>query len=844
MLGLRVAYRAHPLERQGVHPDWAIRGCVWAAGWWLGMALAAMPVLAQPVGRVAAPADATDVLEGRPIRRVVFRLLVSGDGKAGEGFPEDLERLIRNNIRTREGSAYARDLVSGDLEILRALGRFEQIEQRVEPLEDGTINLVYLVLPQPIIKDVQSVGNRVVADEDIQKQVSVLIGTPANPATIKNYADSIERVYRSKGYFGVKVGVDREALRQTGTLVFVVREGQRTRVTDVRFEGNVSYRAFELRREIKTTEVSLLDKGLLDESQLDVDVAALVQYYKDRGYLNVRVDRSIRPSPNGREAIVTFLISEGPVFTLRSVRAEYDQGAPVLSPEQLVGLMAIKPGEVYGVTSLQKSVQAIREAYGQMGYMKPEAGVYDRDSFCEIDVTPQEERITERSQVDLVLRIRQGRRFRTGEVIVRGNTSTRQEVIRRQVRVEPDRPLDTTALRETRLRLQQTRLFAEGSVRVTPQPASDEEPDVRDVLVEVDETNTGSIQFGGTVSSDGGVGFRFVMSQRNFDVTDTPETFEELITGQAFRGAGQTFNLELLPGDRIQTFSVGVSEPALFESDYSGSASVYARRRVYRQYDEIRYGTKLSLGRRFGSRWSGSIPLRLESVNLNNIDAGAPVDYFLVEETKVVTSAGLSMQRTTLDRAIRPTKGSMIELSAEQVGALGGDFNFTSLRGEHRLYVPVLEDVLGRRTVLFLNAKAGYIPRRQEAIPTFDRFYLGGQSFRGFGVRGVSPRGVRADTGELGVDPVGGRFMFFYGAEVQQPLYEETIAGVLFVDSGTVDSTVSFENYRVSVGFGVRITIPGLSPVPLAFDFGFPIVKAEGDDERLFTFSIDLPFNR
>ena len=113
---------------------------------------------------------------------------------------------------------------------------------------------------------------------------------------------------------------------------------------------------------------------------------------------------------------------------------------------------------------------------------------------------------------------------------------------------------------------------------------------------------------------------------------------------------------------------------------------------------------------------------------------------------------------------------------------------------------------------------------------------------RGFKFRTVSPKGIRHDTMTQGDDPVGGTWMFFAGTEVQQPLYKDIVSGVVFIDTGTVSDEVSFSEYRVSVGVGIRLFIEPLGPVPLAFDFGFPLLKEDGDDERLFSFSIDLPF--
>ncbi|MBL8964659.1 MAG: BamA/TamA family outer membrane protein, partial [Phycisphaerae bacterium] len=111
-----------------------------------------------------------------------------------------------------------------------------------------------------------------------------------------------------------------------------------------------------------------------------------------------------------------------------------------------------------------------------------------------------------------------------------------------------------------------------------------------------------------------------------------------------------------------------------------------------------------------------------------------------------------------------------------------------------------------------------------------------------FNYRTISPKGIRNDTKTLGDDPVGGTWSFFFGTEILQPLWSEVVAVVGFIDSGTVTNDPGFDQYRVSAGFGVRVYIPGLSPAPLAFDFGFPLVKYYGDRERVFTFSIDIPF--
>jgi outer membrane protein insertion porin family len=500
-----------------------------------------------------------------------------------------------------------------------------------------------------------------------------------------------------------------------------------------------------------------------------------------------------------------------------------------LTPEQVAGLMEIKAGDVYSVDKIRKSVEALQNAYGSMGY-------------TDARINKAELRDVTQPQVDLLMLITEGTRYRTGLIPIQGNDLTQQRVILKQIRLQPDRPLDTTALEETKKALEETRLFAPRSVKLTIQPEDEARPGYRDVLVEVEETNTGSLGFGVGISSDSGIIGSITLNQRNFDILDTPDSWGEFFSGRAFRGAGQHFNITLAPGTETQTYSISLSDPYLFDTDYSGRTSFAYTTREYSDYDEDRLSHFIAFGRRFGDRWNGELTFRASRINIRDIDSDAPVDVFEVEGDNDLTGVGTRFSRVTADSRPRPSTGTKLELGVEQVGALGGDFTFTRLTAEHVLYLPIKEDFLGRRTVLSLSTQVGWIPQDVNDSPTFERFYLGGRSFRGLDFRTVSPKGIQADTGTLGTDPVGGTWSFFTGVEVQQPLWEELISGVVFVDSGTVIDAVGFDNYRVSVGVGIRLYVGQISPVPLAFDFGFPILKEDGDDERLFSFSLDIPF--
>jgi outer membrane protein insertion porin family len=763
----------------------------------------------------------------------------------------DME-LVSAQVRARVGSPLSPEIVRGDVSRLTRLGRFREILAEVTPLDDGSVVLAYRCTPTPIIDDVQAVGNRQITDNELSGEISLLRNTPLDEFQLGSAAARIRKLYRNKGYYNASVQVSQEIVEEKVVVVFTIIEGDRVRITDIRFKGNNAFSPRQLGPNIKSETSGLFETGAIDEEKLDQDVANLVTFYKDRGYLDVRADRELTFAPNGREAIVTFLLSEGQVYTLREVKAAgADPDAPavvagglgkappprVLSAEQIAGLLEIKPGDVYSANKIRKSLDSIRNAYSRMGYV-------------DARVQKFELRDESKPEVDLLLVVDEGRHFKTGVINIAGNDITQRKVILRELdNIRPDRPLDTSGQRrndkfqtEAERRLEESRLFEPGSIKMTVQPERPENPGYRDVLLELKETNTGSFNFGAAVSSDAGVTGLVSLNQRNFAWDDFPDSFGELTSGRAFRGGGQIFNISLAPGTELQTYAISLTDPALFDTDYTGSLVGSYRQREYDEYDEDRLTGRISLGRRFGQRWGGSIAARFENVDIHNIDPDSPVDLFEVEGASVVTGLGANLVRTTVDSRFRATEGSRVELGAERVGVFGGDYEFTKLNAEYQVYFPIYENFLGLKTVMSVKTAAQYIPEGNDEAPVFERYYLGGSSFRGFRYRTISPKGIRNDTMTLGDDPVGGSWSFFAGTEIEQPVFQDVISVVGFIDSGTVTDDIGFDDYRLSAGVGLRFRVPALGPAPLAFDFGFPILKHFGDRERNFSFTIDLPF--
>ncbi|MFK7961790.1 MAG: outer membrane protein assembly factor BamA [Phycisphaerales bacterium] len=781
---------------------------------------------AEAAGQTALPASPGSGNESGLVDRQVIDVIFVG-------LPPELDDLVRNNVRSAAGDPFDPAVVRGDVQRLERLGRFGLIESEAELREDGTVAVTFTLTVQPPVNEVQVVGNKAVSDQDILGVVRQARGGPRDDYLIDRAIRDIRELYVEKGYYLTEVSIDRRLLEEQATLVFRIIEGPRVRIRQITFDGNANLGSKLLRPETKTrTHLLLLRQGVLDETVLAEDRVRLVNFYKQRGYLDVRVDSVVDLSPDNREASVRFLIDEGPRFTLGTLRVENidERGTPlkVFSDRQIAAMIPIKSGDVYSADKVDESLSVLEDAWGTLGYI-------------DVDVRAIPSRTgKDNAVVDLLLVVREGDQWIVGNIEVKDNFLTRDKVIRRLVTLRPGRPFDAVEKRETERRLQRTRYF--GQTRVTEQdPRPDLYPGERDVLIEVSERNTGSINFGAAVGSDAGVFGEFSIQQDNFDLFDLPESFGELLTGRAFRGAGQRFNMTLRPGNELFEYSASLTEPKLFDRDISLSVSGSYRERQFNDFDEERASATIALGRSFGDVWQAGLRLRGESIELSDVQDDAATELLLDRGPDTLTSLGFSLTRTTIGTLTRPGRGSRLELSMDRAGALGGDYNFWRAEADFTVFLTLAEDFLGRKSTLRLNTRAGYIFDADPRVPTYERFYLGGRSFRGFDFRTVSPKGVRIDNGEQ-ADSIGGSWLFFAGAQYEVPLFEEAVTGVLFVDSGTVTDAFGLDDYRVSVGLGVRLYIPQLGPVPIAFDFGFPIRDAFGDEKQVLSFSAELPF--
>ncbi|MEM7782685.1 MAG: BamA/TamA family outer membrane protein [Planctomycetota bacterium] len=353
-----------------------------------------------------------------------------------------------------------------------------------------------------------------------------------------------------------------------------------------------------------------------------------------------------------------------------------------------------------------------------------------------------------------------------------------------------------------------------------------------DLDVYVTETRTGRVNVGGAYNSDNGLVAQFILNESNFDLFRLPKSFRDIVDGTAWRGAGQQFRLELVPGADLERYLVSFSEPYVFGTDYSFNMSAYLFTRQYFDWDEERAGGRFSIGRRLTPDLSITAGLKLESVEIKDprVDTSSQLNAALGTSNLFVYNVGLV--RDTRDNRFQPTEGSYLSLGYSQAF---GDFSFARADIDYRRYRLLKErpDGSGRHTLSF-GTKFGV---SGSSTPIFENYFAGGFStLRGFDFRGAAP----LDGGAR----VGGRFQWLNTIEYMFPITpDDMIKGVVFCDYGTVEQDVELnaDSFRVAPGFGFRIHMPGGGiGAPLAFDFAFPVSTADGDEEQVFSFYLGV----
>jgi outer membrane protein insertion porin family len=821
--------------------------------------------------------------------------LHSGLAPIGEGDSEELtdpivdiaiegndtieSAAIRKLIRSPIGRPPSESQIREDVRALFSTRWFFAVEPRYRRKDAGLV-LVFRVIERPMVETVEFRGNERVKTKYLEKLTGLKNGSPFDVSVNREAAKRIEEHYKSKGFPYTKVTLEKGNRREERDVVFVIDEGPKVIVGSIKFEGNESFAGSLLKTKLslKPAFLGLPFWNKYKPEQLPDDVAALKQYYHCLGYFDVNIEKDVaidedpwNPlSYKAAHAIITYRIQEGPRFQIRNLVLEGNQ---VFTNDELAADLKLRSGDAYNARLMNKDVEAIKERYGHLGR-----------TFASVDPIPRF--LEETGEMDLVYQINEDRVYtiRHINVHIQGDhPHTRESVVRNRILTHPGDLADPKKISMSEQRLK-NQIFdrvgptapraqiakvpekptpnrsqiaqAGGTVRgQSPDPTEnsvllaqvpppqygfgagasdplvqDIPPGQLDIEYYATEAQTGRLSFGVGVNSNSGVVGSIVLEEQNFDITRFPRSFEDVRNGTAFRGAGQQFRLEAVPGNIVSRYLASWTDPYFLDSDFSLGISGFFFQRFYRDWREDRLGGRITVGRQLTQEWSVIGSIRLESVDLSNPSKPTPALLTEALGTSFLSTGRVAIAHDTRDSQFLPANGHYVMAGFEQAF---GEYSYPRFDAEaHQYFTTYSRPDGGGRHILSLGLQAAWTG---DNTPIFERYFAGGfQSLRGFSFRGVSPIDGKVR--------IGGQWMFLGGAEYLIPVTaDETLGVVGFTDFGTVeDSNVSLKNFRLTVGAGLRITIPLMGPAPIAIDWGFPILREDFDDTRIFNFSVGI----
>ncbi len=727
-------------------------------------------------------------------------------------------------VRCREGETFDSRAAEEDIARLAKLEGVEYAYYNTEVV-DNEVRLIYVVVEKNLVRSIAIHGNRAFNDNRLIQELSFRKGDYLDPLAAAKGTESFRQLYLTKGYPFAKVTLDTNKLT-VGQVEYTVEEGTRVRVRKVQFEGNRFLATKELKKVIKTWPTKLMVfPAHFDQEILDADVEKIKEAYQRKAFLNADVTASAQYTTDRKGAIVTFTIAEGPEYKVESLTLKGNQ---FFDETTLLADTKLKQGWAYTPQRGDSDAKAIQAKYRSAGFVDAQVA-HNRSFVGESDV-----------RVEFV--VTEGERYTIGQIEIAGNQEIQDRAVRRILDEEGFRPgqwYNADAARgdgKGSLETLMKRYILASEVSIEPLEATGT---VRDARVNLSEGQTGSIILGAGVSTDSGVLGQLIYDQRNFDIADWPESWDELITGKSFKGAGQRLRASLSPGTEMSSFSVTFTEPYLYDKPMSLDVVGSGYERERESYYEQRLKAYVALEKRYESKWSRGIGIRAENVEVSDLDWDAPREIREVKGDTLLYGIRPYIDKNTTDNRFLPTKGYHFEAGYEQVT---GDYNFGILDATQRWYRTLYEDLAERKTVLETKVHGATI---LGDAPPFEKFYAGGsQSLRGFRYRGVSKRGKQYNPNTPIAnpdkkDPIGSDWILTGSAEVAVPLDSEYLSWLFFVDTGIIDTG----GPRASIGTGIQISIPQwFGPVPMRLEFAAPFLKDDDDDTRVFSFSMGALF--
>ena len=762
---------------------------------------------------------------------VVRSIVVSGNQRIDAD-------TIRNYVSIKPGKAFSSADIDDAVKALFGTGLFSDVQ-----INQSGSSLVIKVSEYQVVNQVLFQGNKKIKDAQLAAAVQMKPRGVYSEAAAEADVEAVKAAYRRIGRDDATVTTQIMDLGDNRVnVVFNVNEGDRTKIASINFIGNHAYSSRRLADLINTKRSGILSfvmrDDIYDEQKLQADQELLRRFYFNHGYADFQVvSAGAELDPVTNQYTITITVDEGARYRFGDVSV--DSSIPEVDAKSLESLVETRKGGVYSAKDVEDSIIALTERVAGSGY-----------AFAE--VTPRGDRNFEDHTISVVYTIDQGAKAYIERIEIRGNSRTRDYVIRREFDLSEGDAFNQVMVKRAKKRLEDLDYFQK--VEISTAPGS--EPDQVVLVVDVVEKSTGEFSIGAGYSTGG----------------DTPgATLSASVTERNFLGRGQFIRLSAGGGRHSRDYAVSFTEPYFLGRRIAAGFDIFKSTREYKTYDSETTGGSVRFGLPITDNISAQLAYNLtqeeykfsddcwNGVIINPACDISPAirDAILVPGsvplrerdpwTKSSVSAGLTYN--TIDDMKNPRNGIFANFNTEVAG-VGGDAKFVKVTGRASYYQTLSEqwDLVG-----LVSAGAGHVESYgSNELRVFDHFQNSDRMIRGFEYNGIGPYAFRNGVnGAKGYDHLGGSTYFNASAEAQfpMPVVPESIGlrAAVFADAATlygnsvsgVEAASTDMKWRASVGVGLLWASPF---GPLRIDYAVPVKKYEGDDVQELNFGMSTRF--
>lgn len=717
-----------------------------------------------------------------------------------EGNKRTKESVIISRMVSRNDAEFSKKNVAEDIENIYLLEVFSEVEIHKKEIQGGGIELKVKVKERPVIENIKYSGNKEISANDLESETGFKKGNVFNPLNLKKAIEKITSFYKDKMFNLVRVTYELKESKDDNTveITFNITEGKKVYIDKdgITIKGTKAFTDKTIKGKMETTEVGFLISGKYKEETLENDLKKIVNFYNSEGFINAKISSYTVRYDNAREKVfIDINIEEGDQFKIGEIKVEV--GNPeIYKPENIIEIFTLKRGDIFNLENYNKNLEKIRFMYSERGYIDP----FVSDEGKTID--------TEKKEVNIHLKINEGKISYVDKIIIEGNYKTADHVIRREIGIKEGEPFDGIKIRRSSEKIYNLGFFEDVNINLIPGKSQES----RGVLFTVKERPTGMLQLGAGYSTlDGLTGFLQVTENNLF-------------------GTGQSLSAKWEFGAKKQNYELSFLEPYFLGEPISIGGSIYKLLKAYyTDYKDERIGGNVRLGVPAGKDTKFWFTYKFEQVNIYDVLNTAPTLIKNSEGINTTSSLTGMWIEDTRDSIFFNTKsGHRYSVSVEYAGGiLLGNNNFTKYILDSSWYFKTFWEF-----VLAFHVGAGYVTGfgPTPSVPFYEKFFIGGtDTVRGYNERVLSPQ-------EGGL-PVGGNFEVYGNIEYRFPIYGPFM-GTLFFDWGRAWNylpEVKIDNIPTSVGLGLRIMISGALMIRLDYGYGF--------DKNFYTPGGQIHFN-